>query len=222
MGEALAVTERTRLLRMRENARTDRDDMAAVLAAGFVCHLGVVVDGAPRVFPTVYGTDGETLYLHGSVASRSLVHAPDTVVCVTVTHVDGIVLARSVFEHSVNYRCVMAYGVPRVVTDAEEKLRGLRVVTEQCAPGQWDYARQPNRKELAATTLLALGLDEVSVKVRQGPPDDGDSPDAELGLWAGVVPIGADRGAPVADPTLDTSIPLPAHIRAISGGQRRA
>ncbi|MGW7432848.1 pyridoxamine 5'-phosphate oxidase family protein [Streptomyces sp. NPDC054861] len=220
---ALEVTERTRLRRMRHKGSHRRDDLEAVLDAGFLCHLGVTVDGTPMVVPTVYGRDGERLYLHGSVASRSLVQAPGTAVCVTVTHVDGLVLARSVFEHGVNYRCAMVYGVPRTVTDPDEKLRGLRALTEQCTPGQWEYARQPSRKELAATALVALDLDEASVKIAGGPPDDGDSPDAELGLWAGVVPVVTTLGAPVADPVLPIGIEPPAHVvkrtgRVLSGG----
>ncbi|WP_260867404.1 pyridoxamine 5'-phosphate oxidase family protein [Streptomyces sp. SAJ15] len=215
-GPRLAVTERTRLRRAREKGRTARADLDEVLAAGFLCHLGVVVDGVPMVVPTVYGVDGDTLYLHGSVASRSLVQAPDSTVCVTVTQVDGIVLARSVFEHSINYRSAMVYGIPRAVTEPEEKLAGLRALTERCAPGQWDYARRPNRRELAATTLLALNLDEASVKVRTGPPDDGDGPDAALGLWAGVVPVTTVHGAPLPDPALPADVDIPPHIGALA------
>ena len=211
----LSGTDRTRLRRLRENGRTDRAELDAVLAAGFLCHLGVLLDGAPMVVPTVYGAAGDTLYLHGSVASRSLVAAPNATVCVTVTHVDGLVLARSVFEHSVNYRCAMVYGVPRPVTDAEEKLEGLRVLSEQAAPGQWDYARRPDRKELAATTLLALSLDEASVKISAGPPEDGDGPDAELGLWAGELPVRQAWQAPVPDPALPAGIAVPPHIAAM-------
>lgn len=213
----LPVTERTRLRRMRENGSTACADLDAVLAAGFVCHLGVLVDGVPMVVPTVYGATADTLYLHGSVASRSLAADPGATVCVTVTHVDSLVLARSVFEHSVNYRCAMVYGVPRVVTDPAQKLEGLRVLSEQAAPGQWDYARQPDRKELAATTLLALGLDEASVKISAGPPDDADSPDAALGLWAGELPLLARWGAPVADPALPEGTAVPAHIADRAG-----
>src|SRR6266481_188794 len=157
----LPVTERTRHRRLREQGSTDRADLAAILAAGVICHLGVVVDGYPMVVPTVYGLDGDTLYLHGSVASRSLVAAPEATVCVTVTHVDGLVLARSVFEHSVNYRCAMVYGVPRPVAD---------------------------------------------------PPDDGEGPDAALGLWAGQLPLRQSWGEPVPDPVLPTGIPVPPHI----------
>ncbi|MER6094269.1 pyridoxamine 5'-phosphate oxidase family protein [Streptomyces sp. NPDC001728] len=216
-GDGLVVTERTRLRRIREQGSHRRGDLDAVLATGFLCHLGVVVDGTAMVVPTAYGVDDGQLYLHGSVASRSLVQAPGSTVCVTVTHVDGLVLARSVFEHSVNYRCAMIYGVPRLVTDPDEKLRGLRALTEQSTPGQWEYVRQPNRKELAATALLALDLDEASVKTRTGPPDDGDSEDAALGLWAGVLPVVTTFGEPVADPVLAADVLPPAHVTSRVG-----
>jgi nitroimidazol reductase NimA-like FMN-containing flavoprotein (pyridoxamine 5'-phosphate oxidase superfamily) len=215
----LPATERTRLRRLREQGSLDRAVLDAVLADGFVCHLGVVVDGAPMVVPTVYGTDGAQLYVHGSVASHSLRVTPEAVVCVTVTHVDGLVLARSVFEHTVNYRSAMIYGVPRLLTDREEKLAALRRITEQAAPGQWDYARRPNRKELAATSVLALSLAEASVKLRTGPPDDADSPDAALGLWAGVLPLRTAWSAPVPDPALPPDVPLPPHIAARAAGR---
>jgi uncharacterized protein len=217
----LSGTERTRHRRLREQGRTERAELEAVLRAGIVCHLGVIVDGCPMVVPTGYGFTADTLYLHGSVASRSLIGAPEQPVCVTVTQLDGLVLARSVFEHAVNYRSAMIYGVPRVVTDPEEKLAGLRCLTEHIAPGQWDYARRPSRKELAATTLLALPLDEASVKVRTGPPDDGDSPDAELGRWAGVVPLTGTAGAPEPDPALPEGTVVPPHIAALAAGWPR-
>jgi nitroimidazol reductase NimA-like FMN-containing flavoprotein (pyridoxamine 5'-phosphate oxidase superfamily) len=212
----LPVTERTRHRRLREQGSTDRRDLADILAAGVICHLGVVVDGYPMVVPTVYGVAGDTLYLHGSVASRSLVSAPQATICVTVTHLDGLVLARSVFEHAVNYRSAMIYGTPRPVTDAAEKLAGLHALTEHIVPGQWDYARRPNAKELARTTLLALALAEASVKIRSGPPDDGDSADATLPVWAGVLPLAAAWQAPDPDPVLPADIPLPPHIAALA------
>lgn len=215
----LPVTERTRLRRRGEQGSLDRADLDAILAAGFICHLGVVVDGHPLVIPTVYGATGRDLYIHGSVASRSLVAGPEAPVCVTVTHVDGLVLARSVFEHTVNYRSAMVHGTPRVVTDPAEKLAGLRVISEQAAPGQWDYARRPNRKELAATVLLCLSLDEASVKTRTGGPDDADTPDADLDVWAGVLPMRTILGAPEADPSLRSGIHVPAHVtRRVTGG----
>ncbi|GAA2333060.1 hypothetical protein Scani_45040 [Streptomyces caniferus] len=208
----LPVTERTRHHRLREQGSLDRDQLDAILDAGFLCHLGVTVDGNLLVVPTVYGSDGSTLYFHGSVASRSLVASPAAAVCVTVTHVDGLVLARSVFEHGVNYRSAMIFGVPRIVTDPEEKLAGLRCLAEHATPGQWDYARRPSRKELAATSLLALSLDEASVKIRTGAPDDGDSEDAQLGLWAGVLPLRATWGDLEPDPLLPPATETPAHL----------
>nr|WP_253876809.1 pyridoxamine 5'-phosphate oxidase family protein [Actinomadura rupiterrae] len=202
---------------MRAQGSRERAELDAILAAGFVCHVGVVVDGTPMVVPTVYGCDGETLYFHGSVASRSLVAGPLGEVCVTVTHVDGLVLARSLFEHGVNYRSAMIYGTPRVLTDPDEKLEGLRVLSEHSVPGQWDYARRPSKKELVATSLLALSLEEASVKIRVGPPDDGDSPDAELPVWAGVLPMSVRWGRLEADPSLKEGIEPPEHLRRLEG-----
>jgi nitroimidazol reductase NimA-like FMN-containing flavoprotein (pyridoxamine 5'-phosphate oxidase superfamily) len=221
----LPVTERTRHRRLREQGSTDRRDLLDILAAGVICHLGVMVDGYPMVLPTAYGVADDVVYLHGSVASRSLVAAPRATVCVTVTHVDGLVLARSVFEHAVNYRSAMIYGIPRLVTAPEEKLAGLHALSEHIVPGQWDYVRRPNKKELAKTSLLALSLAEASVKIRTGPPDDGDSPDAALPVWAGVLPLTAAWQAPAPDPALPPSIPLPPHIAALANrpaGQPRS
>jgi uncharacterized protein len=215
----LSGTERTRHRRLREQGRERFADLDAVLRAGFVCHLAFVADSVARAIPTVYGYDAtdERLYLHGSVASRSLLESPRQTVCVTVTHVDALSLARSVFEHGVNYRCAMVYDEPRVVTEADEKLHGLHVLSEQAAPGQWDYVRKPSRKELAATTLLALGLSEASVKVSDGYPDDGEGPDAALPVWAGRLPLHHVWGAPEPDPLLRAGIALPAHIASREG-----
>ncbi|MGW3020606.1 pyridoxamine 5'-phosphate oxidase family protein [Streptomyces longwoodensis] len=215
LPSALPLTDRTRHRRLREQGSLARADLDAILDAGFLCHLGVVIDGRPFVVPTVYGRDERWLYVHGSVASRSLAGAAP--VCVTVTHVDGLVLARSVFEHGVNYRSAVIHGEARAVTDPEEKLEGLRRLTEHATPGQWTYARRPNRKELAATTLLAVSLEEASVKIRTGGPDDGDGPDAELGLWAGTLPLTQVWGAPVPDPLLPPDIPVPAHVARRKG-----
>ena len=215
VSNPLSSTERTKHRRLREQGRADRGELLAVLAAGLVAHLGVISDGWPMVVPTSYGFDDTTLYLHGSVASVSL--RADSPVCVTITLADGLVLARSVFEHAVNYRCAMIYGYPRIVTDPDEVIAGLRLLSDHMAPGQWDYARQPNRKELAATRLLAVPLAEASVKVRTGPPDDGDSPDASLGLWAGELPLAATWQQPVRDPALPPGIDVPSHIARRSG-----
>ena len=162
----LSSTPRTALGRHRERGRTERDDLYAVLDAGLICHLGVVVDGTPRVLPTGYGRLADLLYLHGSSANSSIMAGHGQQVCVTVTHLDGLVCARSVFNHSMNYRSAVIFGLARLVTDPDEKLLALRTITEHLVPGQWSYARQPSTKELAATSALALPLTEASVKIR--------------------------------------------------------
>ena len=214
-SQTLSATDRTRLRRHSERGKTEYADLLAVLDAGMICHLGVVFNGAPLVLPTAYGRIGDTLYLHGSSANRSLHAADGHEVCVTVTHIDGLVCARSVFSHSVNYRCAGVFGA-RIVTDADERLAGLRAVTEQLIPGRWDAVRSPTRKELAATSVLAVSLGEASVKVRTGPP--GDEPeDLDLPVWAGVVPMTMSFGEPKPDPALRPGITPPAHIRARAG-----
>ncbi|WP_433364677.1 pyridoxamine 5'-phosphate oxidase family protein [Streptosporangium sp. CA-115845] len=205
----LSTTPRTTLGRSKNRGLTSREDLYAVLDAGLVCHLGVVVDGFPMVVPTGYGRIGDTLYVHGSTGATSLRNADE--VCVTVTHLDGVVLARSAFNHSLNYRCAMVYGRVRRVEGGEEHLAGLRAITEQLAPGQWDASRAPTGKELAATTVLALSLAEASVKVRQGPPID-EEEDYELPIWAGVLPLHQVWGAPEPDPAMTEDLAVPAHI----------
>ncbi len=209
----LPVTPRTSLRRHRERGRPGRADLYAVLDAGFICHLGVVADGCPRVLPTGYGRIGDTLYLHGSSANAGFAAANGCEVCVTVTHVDGLVCARSLFSHSVNYRSAMVFGTARLVTDDAERIAALRAITEQLVPGQWAVARQPTAKELAATAVLAVPLTEASVKVRAGGPSD-DPADCELDVWAGVLPAALTFGPPEPDPALRPGIGIPAHIRA--------
>ncbi|MFB4315109.1 pyridoxamine 5'-phosphate oxidase family protein [Actinomadura sp. 21ATH] len=210
---SLSPTARTSLQRGKKRAVTDRSALYEILDDGRICHLGVVVDGSPMVIPTGYGRLGDTLYLHGSTGARSLRAGSSQEVCVTVTHLDGIVLARSVFHHSVNYRSAVIYGTPRTVTEDGEKLAGLEAITENLAPGQWSTARQPTRKELAATAVLALSLEEASVKVRQGPPVD-DEEDYAMSLWAGVLPVRQVFGDPVPDPRLRPGTPVPPHVLA--------
>ncbi len=211
----LSASPRTTLHRLRERARTGRDDLYAVLDAGLICHLGVIIDGAPVVLPTGYGRIDDTLYLHGSSANRSLLAAAGQDVCVTVTLLDGLVCARSIFNHSMNYRSAVVLGPARLVTEGPERLDALRAVTEQLAPGQWDYARQPTRKELAATAVLALPLAEASVKVRSGPPHD-EPEDYQLGTWAGVIPAALTFGPPEPDAEVDPAAPVPGHIAALA------
>jgi nitroimidazol reductase NimA-like FMN-containing flavoprotein (pyridoxamine 5'-phosphate oxidase superfamily) len=215
-SQTLSATARTRLRRHSERGKTDHADLYAVLDAGMICHLGVIYDGAPLVLPTAYGRIGDTLYLHGSSANRSLHAADGQQVCVTVTHLDGLVCARSVFSHSVNYRSAVVFGTARIVTDADERLAGLRAVTEQLIPGRWDAVRKPTRKELAATSVLAIPLGEASVKVRTGPPSD-EPEDLESPVWAGVVPMAVSFGAPEPDPALRPGIGAPEHIRVRAG-----
>jgi len=208
----LSSTERTGLRRHRERGRTDRDDLYAVLDAGLICHLGVIADGVPRVLPTGYGRRGDTLYLHGSSANATFMAGGGQEVCVTVTHLDGLVCARSVFNHSMNYRSAMIFGVARLVTDPDERTLALRTITEHLTPGQWSYVRQPTPKELAATSVLALPLTEASVKIRAGGPSD-EPEDYAADVWAGVVPVMTTFGEPEPDAALRPGIAVPGHIR---------
>ena len=214
----LSSTPRTTLRRVRERGRTDRADLYAVLDAGLVCHLGVVSGGGPVVLPTAYGRDGDTLYLHGSSANGAFAAARDSRVCVTVTHTDGLVCARSAFHHSMNYRSAVVFGTPELLTHDSERIHALEVVTNHLIPGRWASVRQPTRKEMAATAVLALSLEEASVKVRAAGVSD-DEEDYALDVWAGVVPMTVTFGEPEPDPRLREGIPLPAHVRERAGGR---
>lgn len=209
----LSPTPRSTPHRRRERARHDPAELFALLDSGLVCHLGLVLDGAPVVLPTGYGRDGDTLYLHGSSAAASLMAASQGApVCVTVTRLDGVVYARSAFHHSLNYASAVIHGTARKVTDDAERRHGLRTLVEHLAPGSWEHSRPPTRKELAATTVLALPLDEASVKVRTGPPLDDDSDVSAGRAWAGILPLSTSWGAPVPCPRLPDATPLPPHI----------
>lgn len=209
----LSPTPRSTLGRLADRARTDRDDLYDVLDTGLICHLGVLMGGAPVVLPTGYGRDGDTLYLHGSTGASTLrAAASGAPVCVTVTQVDGVVYARSVFHHSMNYRSAVVHGNARLVTDEDERLVGLRALVEHLAPGSWTHARRPDRKELAATTLLALDLTEASVKVRTGPPGDDPEDVADPAYWAGVLPLHTSWGEPDPCPQLPAGTPAPEHV----------
>src|SRR3984957_8309794 len=212
----LSSTGRTALHRHKERGRTDRKDLYAVLDAGLICHLGVTIDGVPVVLPTAYGRDGDRLYLHGSSANRRMLAADGQEVCVTVTPLDGIVCARAVFSHSMNYRCAVVFGTARLMADEDERMNGLRVITEQLVPGRWAAARPPSRKEMAATAVLEVPLTEASVKVRTGPPGD-DPADYGLDVWAGVLPAFLTLGEQQPDPTLTPGIGVPEHIAALAG-----
>ena len=205
-------TERTRLRRLPERAAYDRATVHAILDEGFICHVGFVFDGQPYVIPTGYARVDDTVYLHGSTGSR-LGLRPGMDICVTVNLVDGLVLARSAFHHSMNYRSVMAIGRTRPVTDPGEKEAALRALVEHIVPGRGDEIRGGDRRELAATAVLALPLVEVSAKVRTGPPKDDDE-DYALPIWAGVLPLRQVAGPPVPDDRLDPALGVPAHVTA--------
>jgi uncharacterized protein len=208
----LSSTPRTTLGRKSQRGSTDRADLYAVLDAGLICHLGLVVNGSPRVIPTAYGRDGDTLYLHGSSGSSGLAAADGAQVCVTITHLDGIVCARSVNNHSMNYRSAMIFGEASVVRDDSERMHALRVITEHLIPGRWEGAREPNKKEMAATAVLSVPLAEASVKSRSGGSIDQEE-DVSLDFWAGVIPVRQVFG----DPESDGAVPVPEHIYARAG-----
>lgn len=209
MPEFFTPTERTRVVREPQRGVYDREVIYEILDEGLVCHAGFVVDGQPFVIPTLYARVGDAIYFHGSAASRMLRGAAEGAqVCITVTLTDGIVLARSVFNHSMNYRSVVALGKATLVEKADEKLAALRGFTEKILPGRWDEARQPNERELKATSILRLPLTEVSAKIRTGPPED-DAGDYELPIWAGVIPLHVAASAPVRDERCDLGISVP-------------
>jgi nitroimidazol reductase NimA-like FMN-containing flavoprotein (pyridoxamine 5'-phosphate oxidase superfamily) len=209
----LSPTPRSTVNRARERVRFDRAELYELLDSCLICHLGVVLDGAPVVLPTGYGRDGDTLYLHGSTGARSLLATGAGVpISVAVTRVDGVVYGRSVFHHSMNYASAVIHGVANVVTDTDKKLAGLRALTEHLAPGSWAATRQPSHKELAATAVLALSLHEASVKLRSGPPKDEDEDVAAAATWAGVLPIRQTWGEPEPCPLLPDGTPTPERV----------
>jgi len=209
-----AASSRTRVRRLPERGRYDREALEAVLDAGMVAHLGFVADGQPFVIPTLHARVDDEVYVHGSAASRTLrTLAGGFPACLTVTLLDGIVLARSVFEHSMNYRSVVVLGHATPVVEPDENFAAHAAITEKLLPGRWNEARQPTAKELKATSVLRLPLDEASAKIREGGPEDGDTPDAELEVWAGHVPLVVTALEPVPDPSLRPGIPVPPGLR---------
>jgi nitroimidazol reductase NimA-like FMN-containing flavoprotein (pyridoxamine 5'-phosphate oxidase superfamily) len=216
MAQPSAPSARTRLVREADRAVYDRDAAYRILDEGFICHVGFVVDGQPFVIPTGYGRVGDNLYIHGSAASRMLRRADEGVaVCVTVTLLDGLVLARSIFNHSMNYRSVVILGTARAVNDPTEKLEALRLLSEHILPGRWVESRLPNEKELKATLVMRLPIEEFSAKVRQGPPVD-DEEDYAFSTWAGVIPLEMVAGNPINDPRLNLGCAVPAYAKKYS------
>jgi hypothetical protein len=216
--ENFQPTTNTTLKRLPDRGAFERDTVNAILDAAFICHVGFVAHGQPFVIPTSYARVNDELFIHGSAASRMLRNLSEGIpVCVTVTHVDGLVLARSAFHHSINYRSVMVFGTAQLVTDEQAKFDALRAFTEHIIPGRWPEIRRPNAQELKATTVLALPLQEASAKIRTGPPKDDDE-DMAIPVWAGVLPLTVTPGEPMADPYLPDTIALPEHVKRY--GQR--
>jgi uncharacterized protein len=215
MTERLQPTAKTRVKRLAKRGHYDAPTVHAVLDAGVICHVGYAIDGQPYVTPTSYWRHGDRLYWHGSSASRMLRHLKQGVpACVTVTHVDGFVLARSGFHHSINFRSVMAFGLAQLVPD-QDKLAVLEDFVERLFPGRWPELRPPTRQELKATTVLWMDLDEASAKIRTGPPID-DEEDYALPVWAGVLPLGITTGRPAPDARLAPDITAPAYLDHVS------
>jgi uncharacterized protein len=212
LPEIFSPTERTRVVREPHRGSFDREVIYKILDEGFVCHVGFTVEGQPYVIPTMFARVVEAIYFHGSAASRMLRGVSGGLaVCVTVTLIDGLVLARSVFNHSMNYRSVVALGKATLVSEADEKIAALRAFTEKILPGRWDDARQPSEKELKATSILRLPLSEVSAKMRTGDVQD-DEEDYALPVWAGVLPIRLAASEPIRDARCDARLAAPTAV----------
>lgn len=211
--ERLTATQRSQIRRLPQRGEYECQVIYQILDEGLVCHVGFAVDGQPFVIPTAYARVGDQLYIHGSPASRMLRSLLDGIeVCVTVTLLDGLVLARSAFHHSMNYRSVVIFGTATTVQDTDQKLEALRAFTEHVVSGRWAEVRPPSRQELQGTLVLSLPLTEASAKVRIGPPLD-DEADYSLPVWAGVVPIELLAAAPISDPRLQHGITLPTSVQ---------
>jgi nitroimidazol reductase NimA-like FMN-containing flavoprotein (pyridoxamine 5'-phosphate oxidase superfamily) len=212
LKNAISPTTRTRVKRLSKRASYDRDAIYSILDTVLVCHVGFAIDSQPYVIPTLHVRIADRLYIHGSAASRMLGAAAEgTPLAVTVTHIDGLVLARSAFHHSVNYRSVVILGAATLVTDRAEKFAVMKGLIDHVAPGRWDHIRHPNEKELAVTSVLSIPIVEASAKIRSGDPID-DEPDYALPVWAGQIAFTMKTLTPVADARLDASTPIPAHV----------
>lgn len=216
MSQPYVPTPRTRLVREADRAVYDRETAYRILDEGFLCHVGFVADGQPFVIPTSYARKDNSLYIHGSAASRMLRQLKESVpVCVTVTLLDGLVLARSIFNHSMNYRSVVVLGKATLVDDPKEKIEALHLLSEHIIPGRWAEVRQPNERELKATSVLRLPIDEFSAKVRSGPVVD-DEADYAFPTWAGLVPLTMVAGAPIEDSRMLPGQKVPEYARNYS------
>ncbi|HEY6254100.1 MAG TPA: pyridoxamine 5'-phosphate oxidase family protein [Candidatus Angelobacter sp.] len=210
------LTKRTELRRLPKRGSREAETIHAILDAGFLAHVGFQVNGQPFVIPTLYGREGDKLYLHGSAANRMLGQLETSMpACITVTLVDGLVLARSAFHHSMNYRSVVAFGIGRMIQEPEEKKRALRIISEHLIAGRWNDVRSPSEKELKATAVLEFSIEEASAKIREGPPLD-DEEDYSLPVWAGILPLRLEAKAPIPDPRLRDGVEVPRSVRALT------
>lgn len=213
-------TKRNQIQRLPKRGEYRKDAIYKIVDEALICHVGFVQEGQPFVIPTIHAREGDTLYLHGARASRMLRHIQKgNPVCIEITLLDGIVFARSVFHSSLNYRSVVLFGTGRVVEPEDEKLHALEVMIKHIAPGRWEEARQPNPKELAITSVVAIPIESASAKIRTGPPAD-DEEDYQLPVWAGILPLQLQSLEPVADPRLDEGISVPAYIADFSHTRR--
>jgi uncharacterized protein len=216
MSQPYTPTPRTRLVREADRAVYDREAAYRILDEGFLCHVGFVAEGQPFVIPTSYGRKGDSLFIHGSAASRMLRTVKESVpVCITVTLLDGLVLARSIFNHSMNYRSVVVLGKATLIGDPAKKIEALRLLSEHVIPGRWADSRQPNERELKATSILRVPIEEFSAKVRKGPVVD-DEEDYSFPTWAGVVPLNTVAGEPIDDSRLIPGFIAPSYVRPYS------
>ncbi|GMQ85126.1 MAG: pyridoxamine 5'-phosphate oxidase family protein [Acidimicrobiia bacterium] len=214
---AEAFSERVRVRRLAERGVYDREKLDEIFDEALICHVGFIADGDPYVIPTIHARHDDTIYFHGSPASRMLrLMKKGADVCVTATIVDGIVAARSAFHHSMNYRSAVVLGSARLVDDDEERLLALEMVTQHVLPGRWSESRQPSDVENRGTSILALPIEEYSVKIRSGPPVD-DEADYELDIWAGVIPLTTSPGEPEPDPRLLDGIEVAPSVVRFSG-----
>ena len=213
MTDAFPKTARNKVKRMPERGHYDAATIYPIVDAALICHVGFVLEDQPFVIPTLHARQDDTILLHGAKGSRLLRHIQSGgTVCITITHVDGIVLARSVFHHSINYRSAVLFGKGSVIEDEQAKLQALEAFTERLIPGRWQDARTPNAVEVKQTTVIAVQIESASAKLRTGPPGD-EAEDYDLPVWAGVLPLRQIAGAPLADPQLRPGVELPDYIR---------
>lgn len=214
-GETFEVSKRNKILRLAKRADYDKETVYKIVDDALICHVAYEIDGQPYVIPTLHARDGDTILLHGHGTARTLLHAGEgNPVCIGVTHTDGIVLARSMFNHSINYRSVTIFGVGRLVTDPDEKAAALYRFSEKITPGRWDDVRPMTEQEMKATAVVAVPIDQAVAKVRAGEPKD-EPEDIGFPAWAGVVPITESLGDPIAESNVPAGMPVPAYIGAL-------